>query len=97
MDDSRRSPVSLITNIIVVVNSQLHGQFDLFKNTLNTETSLLPGCELLIYCASQRSQLLSSKVAKYGNVYLELYYSDIDKLVFWADEMREKYYGLEGE
>jgi hypothetical protein len=82
----------------VVVNSQLHDQFDLFRNSLNAENSLLPMCELLIfYCASQRSQLLSSKVVKYGNIYLDVHYSEVDKLVFWVDEMRERYYGLEGE
>jgi hypothetical protein len=81
-----------------VVNSQLHDQFDLFRNSLNTENSLLPVCELLIfYCASQHSQLLSSKVVKYGNIYLELHYLEVDKSVFWVDEMRERYYGLEGE
>ena len=46
---------------------------------------------------SALSFLRSSKVVKYGNIYLELHYSKIDKLVFWVDEMREKYYGLEGE
>lgn len=35
-------------------------------------------------------------VVKYGNIYLELHYSEIDKLVFWVDKMREKYYGLKG-
>ena len=84
----------------VVVDSQIHDQFDHFRDStqLKGEYSLVPVCELLIfYCASQCSQLLRSKVVKYGNVYLELHYSEVDKLVFWVEEMREKYYGLEGE
>ena len=26
-------------------------------------------------------------------IYLELHYSEVDKLIFWVDEMRETYYG----
>ena len=60
--------------------------------------SLVPVSELLIfYCASQCPHLLSSKVVKYGKMYLELHYSEVDKIVFWVDEMRERYYGTEGE
>ena len=91
----------LLTDLqdFVIINSQLHDQFDLFRNVaqLKKEYSLVPVSELLIfYCASQRFQLLSSMVAKYGKMYLELHYSEIDKLIYWVDEMRDKYYGSEG-
>ena len=34
---------------------------------------------------------------KYGKMYLDLHYSEVDKLIFWVDELRERYYGIEGE
>ena len=53
---------------------------------------------LYLYCASQCPQLLvCSKVVKYGKTYLELHCSQMDKLVTWVDEMREMFYGIDGE
>ena len=60
--------------------------------------SLVPLSELLtFYGASQCPQLLSSKVDMYGKMYLELHHSVVDELVYWVDNMRERYYGMEGE
>ena len=83
----------------IVVNSQLHDQFDLFKTAeVKKSYSLVPTSELLLfYCASQCPGILNSKVMKYGKVYLDLHYSEVDKLIFWVDETRERYYGTEGE
>ena len=92
----------LLTDVhdFVVINSQLHDQFDLFKKKhVKMSHSLVPMSEILIYySASQCPHLLSSKVVKkYGKVYLELHDSEVDKLVYWVDEMRERYYGMDGE
>ena len=91
----------LLTDIhdFVVINGQLHNQFDVFKKAKVKESySLVSISELLIfYCASQYPQLLRSKVNMYGKMYLELHYSEVDELVYWVVEMRERYYGMEGE
>ena len=91
----------LLTDIhdFVVINSQLHDQFDLFKKfEVKKSYSLVPISELLVfYCVSRCPGILNSKVVKYGKMYLELHYSEVDKLIFWVDEMRERYYGTEGE
>ena len=76
----------LLTDIhdFVVINSQLHDQFDCFKKAeVKRSHSFVPVTELLIfYCISQCPRILSSNVEKYGKMYLELHYSEIDKLVF---------------
>ena len=92
---STRSHYSQIY-MTVVINSQLHDQFDAFKKAKVKESySLVPVSELLIfYCASQCRQLLSSKVDMCGRMYLELHYSEVDELVYWVDEMRERYCGM---
>ena len=91
----------LLTDVhdFIVINSQIHDQFDLFqKATVKKSYSFVPVCELLLfYCVSQCPDLLDSKVEKYGKQYLELHYSEVDKLVFWIDEMRDRYYGMDGE
>ena len=65
---------SLLTDVhdFVVINSQLHDQFDLFKKAeVKKSYSLVPVSELLIfYCASQCPGILNSKVVKYGKMYI---------------------------
>lgn len=83
----------------VVIESQLHDQFDLFKKSnVKDSYSWLPLCDLLtFYCNSKCPSHLNSKVQKFGKVYLELHTSDVDELVTWVDEMREKYFGIDGD
>ena len=83
----------------VIINSQLHDQFDAFKrDNIRASYSNIPLCSLLMfYCCSKCPHHLSSKVKKYGRVYLELYMSEVDKFIMWVDDMREKYYGADGE
>ena len=85
----------------VIIDSQLHDQFDLFKKSNVRESySLIPLCNLLtFYChsGSKCHHSLNSKVEKYGKVYLELHMSEVDELVMWVDEMRERYFGVDGE
>ena len=81
----------------VVINSQLHNEFDLFKKTnIRASYSLIPLCDLLtFYCGSKCR--VGTKVLRYGKVYLELHNSEVDELIMWVDEMREKYFGFDGE
>ena len=92
-----KEPLLTDMHDFVVINDQLHNKFDAFKKAKVKESySLVPVSELLIfYCASQCPQLLSSKVDRHGKMYLELHNSE--NLVYWVDEMRERYYGMEGE
>ena len=61
----------------VIIDSQLHDQFDLFKKSNVRESySLIPLCNLLTFhchsgCKCHHS--LNLKVEKYGKVYLELH------------------------
>ena len=90
----------IVANDFVIVDNQLHDQFDVFRKAVVKSThSLIPMNELLyFYCASQCPQLLEcSKVVKYGKTYLELHCSQMDKLVTWVNEMREIFYGIDGE
>ena len=72
----------LLTDIhdFIVINSQLHDQFDLFKKAeVKRSHSFVPVTELLIFCcASQCPRILSYKVVKYEKMYLELHYCEID-------------------
>lgn len=51
----------------------------------------------MFYCGSMCRVHVGTKVLKYGKVYLELHNSEVDELVMWVDEMREKYFGIDGE
>ena len=95
-----KEPLLSDVDDFVFVNSQLHDLFDVFKKAeIKPSHSLVPVVELLrFYCLSQCPQLLnSSKVVKYGKTYLELHMSQIDKFVMWVTEMRDAYFGIEGE
>ena len=53
---------------------------------------------LQFYCLCLFPHFLkSSKVERYGTTYLELHMSEIDQLVAWVDEMRNRYYVTDGE
>ena len=83
----------------VIINCQLHDQFDAFKrDNIRASKSNIPVCSLLMfYCNSKCPHHLSSMAEKYGKVYLELYMSEVDELIMWVNDMREKYYGVDGE
>ena len=85
------SPLQDATQDFVVVNNQLHDEFDRFKiNELTPHCSYLPMTELLEYsCLSEHTDFL--KTAKYGKVYLRLQSEQIDILVEWAYGMRTRY------
>ena len=46
---------------------------------------------LVFYCSSVCAHHLGSKIEKYGKLYLELHMSEIDELIMWVHDMREKY------
>ena len=78
----------------VMVNHQLHDEFDEFKKTkIRPSYSFIPLSELLIYyCLSNHADLLnSSKAARFGNEYLELNPSQVDSLIIWVNTTRKKY------
>lgn len=83
----------------VIINSQLHKQFHAFKrDNVRASYSNIPLCSLLVfYCSSKCPHHLSSMVEKYGKVYLELHMSEVDVFVMWVNDMRERYYGVDGE
>ena len=78
----------------VIVNPELHNEFDLFKKeNINPSYSYIPINELLLYYCrlSQSNVELSSKVTRFGRDYLELHVSQVDLLISWASEMRKQY------
>lgn len=79
----------------VIVNSQLHDEFDQFKKAeMKPLHSLLPLTELLkYYCLScaQSSLLHSFGVSKFGKKFLELKYSQVDSLIEWLYTLRDQY------
>ena len=84
----------------VIVDSQLHDQFDQFKRAeVKPSHSLLPMVELLrFYCLSKcPHEFDCSIVVRFGKTYLEMHEAQIDQLVVWVSDMRDQYYGVEGE
>lgn len=74
----------------VIVNSQLHDDFDRFKKEIKPLHSFLAFIELLeYYCLSEMQEY--STVMKYGKEYLEVNAKQIDALVQWVYETRKKY------
>ena len=78
----------------VIINQQLHDEFDKFKCTeVRPSYSFIPLSELLaFYCLLNCVNLLkSSIVEKFGNMYLELNSSQNDTLTNWVNETRKRY------
>lgn len=77
----------------VIVNGQLHNQFDQFKSKeCTSQRSFLPMNELLkFYCSSECAHLLeSSMITKYGKTYLNLQAKQVDELIEWTYMMRKR-------
>lgn len=77
----------------VVVNPDLHNEFDKFKKgEVKPACSFVPLTELLkFYCLSQNPSFLDSlSVKKFGKEYLDLKAYQIDDLVEWVIMLREK-------
>ena len=87
------SPLTDVTDF-VIVNSELHDEFDDFKKKeVKPHYSFLPLSALLnFYCLSECADLLkSSTIVKYGRSYILLHTEQIDRLVEWVYTMRVKY------
>lgn len=91
---SGEPPLKFINEDFVVVNDELHQQFDEFKaKEIIRCHSFLPLNELLeYYCRSECKELLESSVVfKYGNTYLCLSSAEVDCVVEWVLKMRSQY------
>lgn len=77
----------------VVVNSELHNEFDAFKKAeLRAGFSFVPLCELLLLYQAQFSSLQKScEVKKFEKCYLELAAPQMDEFITWIYEMRKSY------
>lgn len=77
----------------VTINSTLHDEFESFKASAikNPSHSFVELNELLsVYCLST-SNLLCTKVEKFGKIYMELQAAQMDILIEWVLELRGKY------
>ena len=76
---------------LVIVNCQIHNEFDSFKKSqINPACSYIAINELLkLYCHDKCHPLLS--VQKFGKSYLSMSGEQIDSLVEWVCRIREKY------
>ena len=86
-------PLQAATQDFVVVNSQLHNEFDEFKvRETRPQNSCLPVIELFnYYCLSQGTNLLLRKrIPKCCTTYLEFNSERMDNLVAWVYKMREQ-------
>lgn len=76
----------------VIVNSQVHDEFDQFKKSHSQyDYSLLESIELLQLWLSRRG-LTKESVEQYNKKYVKLHNTEIDSLCTWVGELREKYY-----
>lgn len=80
----------------VIVDGELHNDFDAFKRQeVKPSYSWVPVSELLLF--SQFTSLHNlPEIIKFGKCYFELHVSQMDELISWAVEMRERYIS-EGE
>ena len=89
-----KSSLSEATDEFIVINNQLHEDFDDFKALETTsESSYLNLIELLeYYCTAECPSLLeSNRIKKFGKTYLVLSREQVDMLVEWVLKMRQMY------
>ncbi len=74
----------------VIVNAQLHNEFDDFKkDEIQRDYSYLKVNELLGFYIHHVCQLTDSVVAQYNNTYLKMCGDDVDKLCIWIYDLRK--------
>lgn len=86
----------LLTDAVdfVIVNSQQHDEFDAFKkaHTSPFHSHVLMVELLKFYCDTKCPTLLSShSIGSFGRSYLHLSCYQIDRLVEWVYDLRDKY------
>ena len=88
---SRGDPPLTDVGDFVIINSQLHDEFDQFKKAeTKAGCTIIHMNELLqFYCDTENPPCV--KVLKYDRPYIELQSSDVDTLVDWVYDMREQY------
>ncbi len=93
-------PAIIDVNDFIIVNSNLHEEFDRFKKEEEVKPShsfVLLNELLLFYSLPQVSTLYDlPKVYKFGKCYLELHMSRVDEFISWIIQMRQRY-NVEGE
>jgi hypothetical protein len=88
----RESPLVDIGDF-VIVNPDIHGEFDEFKKCeVRPACSFVPLTELLkFYCLSHNPTFLDSfRVKKFGKEYLDLKAFQVDDLVEWVTVLRKQ-------
>ena len=75
----------------VILNSQVHDDFDKFKKAeALKDYSLLESLELLdLWCSSRKSSRVT--VNKFSKLYIRLHSTEIDRLCRWGMELRESF------
>ena len=74
----------------VIMNSELHDEFDQFKmKEAYPDYSLLQHIELLDFWLRSKKLLLPT-VSKFGKQYVRLHHTEVDSLCRWVLKMREK-------
>lgn len=80
------------TGDFVIVNCELHDDFDDFKSKeLEPDYSYLEMTELLRYYLKNKPHINLSTVERYGSTYLRLCGSEMDDLCEWVEELREEH------
>ena len=76
----------------VIVNSDLHEQFDLFKkDEVPPNYGFVRMVELLEFYESESTHFEGDITLKFNKTYLKMSGSQIDDLIIWVGQMRDRY------
>ena len=75
----------------VIVNSEQHSEFDEFKNAMTDhDYVLLSSNALLDYWNEFGRSVSQSTIQVYGQKHHKLHYTEMDQLIEWVMEQRDK-------
>ena len=90
----QKKPPLREANGFVIINMEIHKEFDEFKRKeASIEYSLLENIELLKLWLKNHNLQCSSPttIEKFGKKYVRLHYTDMDDLCRWVLEVRDKF------
>ena len=79
----------------VIINSQIHDEFDSFKsNNIHRDYSFLPCNELLdLWLATLYNTQSELRITgRFGKQYVKLHFTEVDKLCKWVLQLRKQFY-----
>lgn len=75
----------------VIVNSEQHSEFDQFKRTMTDQDYILLSTNALLnYWNKFERNIPQSTITVYGQTHHKLHYSEMDQLIEWVTQEREK-------